>query len=235
VRVCGIDMRQTRIAPGRDDLQELGFKLFSECVLAMRIERGENIWETWQVMNHAIVARTMQDLEGGIVDHRIVHRCVEIYQPAEENKPAKLLQASDDLDDRMIASIGSFYRERAIGWMDESTVGTYCRLVGRSLTEAEGCFLAIFPKPKADMFVTVLEKELIAAKLDDLLRHPTGVRYMLRNARLSELSDVYCIISRIDEAARAVEESSWISHLESNLNGLESSSEEWFRPTAFPH
>jgi hypothetical protein len=91
--------------------------LFSDCVLAMRIERGENIWETWQAMNHAIVARTMQDLEGGIVDRRILHRCVEIYQAAEENKPAKLLQASDDLDDTIIASIGSFYRETAAGWM----------------------------------------------------------------------------------------------------------------------
>ena len=209
-------------------------KLFYDCIFMMQVPRGDSSWETWQLLNQGIVTKTMVGLNGGIVDRGVLHELVDTYHKAEENQEAELLQASADLDDKMTASIGSFFRERANCWMAESTVGAYCRLVRRSLAEAQSCILEIFPKPKSEILVSVVEKELIAAKTSDMLHRPTGVRHMLQNGRRSELGDVYYVISRIHEGAASIGESSWISHLQSNLDCLESGSEDWFRPNTSP-
>ena len=141
------------------------------------------------------------DRDGDIIDKSLLKACVYmlegLYETEEEEEPSKLYLTS--FEPQYLKASEEFYAQEGSARLLDSDAGTFCRHALRRISEEEDrCRSTLSPltQPKIK---AVVETQLIKHHLREVIAlEGSGVRHMLDNDRLDDLSMIYDLSVRVD-------------------------------------
>ncbi|KAK0624751.1 putative ubiquitin-protein [Bombardia bombarda] len=141
--------------------------------------------------------------DGDIIDRNLLRNITsmleDLYETDEEIAKQKLYLTV--FEPQYIRNSKEFYNKECGKLLQESDASTWLRHTQRRLNEEQERCDTTLSILTTDKIANVVESELISAKLDDFLAmEGSGLRAMIDNNRLEDLSILYQLISRVDKS-----------------------------------
>ena len=144
---------------------------------------------------------------GDVIDRNLIRSCSRmlscLYEAEDEAEANKLYLTT--FEPRFLANSESFYTEECERLLRDSDTSTWLRHTQRRLTEEVdrcGTTIELETLPKVSK---VIEQQLIVAHLSDFLgMEGSGMKWMVDNDKVADLSILYKLISRVDEQKTAL-------------------------------
>ncbi|KAK3694354.1 Cullin [Podospora appendiculata] len=140
--------------------------------------------------------------DGDIIDRslllKITSMLEDLYETDEEIDNQKLYTTI--FEPKYIDNSRVFYRMECERLLRESNASTWLRHAQRRLNEEQDRCDTTLSISTADKIAKVVETELVSAKLDEFLAlDGTGLKSMIDNDRIDDLTILYSLISRVDK------------------------------------
>ena len=140
--------------------------------------------------------------EGDVIDKNLIRSCSRmlccLYESADENESDKLYLTV--FEPRFLDNAQTFYSQECERLLRESEAGTWLRHTQQRLTEEVdrcGTTIELETLPKIS---GVIEQQLITSHLSEFLAlEGSGLRWMIDNDKIDDLSILYKLMARIDE------------------------------------
>lgn len=154
------------------------------------------------VINAVVLDLINMDRKGDVIDKNLVKRLLQMYEQLAE---------TDDLadDDRLylttfepayLEDSKRFYAQEVDQLLREGDAGTWLRHTSRRLVEEEDRCETTVSKLSLTKIVKVVDDELISNHLDRFLAlEGSGLRAMIDNDRIEDLSLLYRIVGRVSD------------------------------------
>lgn len=153
------------------------------------------------LLNTIILDQIQMERDGDIIDKHLIKSCVwmleGLHEDDIESEEQRLYNTS--FEKEYLETSRTFYRSESESMLRDFDAGAYCRHARRRIYEEdERCKQTLLESsgPKIQM---VLEDELIKNRLQELVEMESGVRFMVDNDRIDELSLIYDLNKRVDE------------------------------------
>lgn len=145
--------------------------------------------------------------EGDIIDRNLIRSCSRmltcLYETEDEVESNKLYLTV--FEPRFLSNSEAFYSAECQRLLRESDASTWLRHTQRRLTEEIdrcGTTIELETLPKV---AAVIEQELIVSHLGDFIgMEGSGLRWMIDNDKIDDLSILYRLISRVDSEKMAL-------------------------------
>lgn len=138
--------------------------------------------------------------KGDIIDKQLIKSCVHmlehLYEDHVESEETRLYATSFESSFLITSKI--FYREQAQLMLNEYDAGAYCRYTKQKITEERDRCRSTLSETTTPKIVKVLDEELIKNRLQELIKAPGGVRFMIENDRIEDLALFYELNARVD-------------------------------------
>lgn len=175
--------------------------------LATGDEGPEAPFTVFDIINAVVLDLINMERDGDIVNRNLLRKVTsmleELYETDEERENEKLYLTV--FEPRFLEASRAFYRSECEKLVRESDARAWLRHAIRRLKEEEERCHTSLSILTVDSITKVIEEELISAKLDDFLAmEGSGVRAMIDNDRLEDLSILYQLISRVDKSKSAL-------------------------------
>ena len=163
----------------------------------------------FDIVNHVVLDLIDMERDGDVIDRtllRAITNMLEVlYETDEEQENQKLYLTV--FEPRFIIRSTAFYKTECQKLLRESDAGTWLRHTQRRLAEEhERCNTTISPMT-CDKIAKVLETELICAHLDEFLAmEGSGLKAMIDNDRIEDLSILYQLLSRVELGLAALKD-----------------------------
>lgn len=147
--------------------------------------------------------------KGEVIDRSLVRACCYmlegLYETFSEDETSKLYLTS--FEPKFLEASVLFYRSEGQTLLAEADASTFCAHARRRLNEEEErCRQTISPITELKI-KSVVDKELISAHIREVINlEGTGVKNMLDNDKISDLRNVFDLISRVDPRRMALKE-----------------------------
>lgn len=153
------------------------------------------------VINAVVLDLINMERKGDIIDRNLVKRLLLMYEQLAE---------TDDLSDNnrlylttfepsYLKDSGVFYADEADRLMQESDAGVWLRHTERRLQEELDRCESTISRMSTPKIIRVVEDELISKHLDKFLAlEATGLRAMIDNDRIEDLTILYRLTSRVE-------------------------------------
>lgn len=147
--------------------------------------------------------------DGDVIDRNLIRSCSRmlccLYETPDENESGKLYLSV--FEPRFLTNSETFYSNECGRLLRENDAGAWLRHTQRRLTEEAdrcGTTIELETLPKV---CRVIERQLILSHLDEFLgMEGSGLRWMIDNDKVEDLSIVYKLISRVDDKKKALRE-----------------------------
>ncbi|KJZ73652.1 hypothetical protein HIM_06985 [Hirsutella minnesotensis 3608] len=147
--------------------------------------------------------------EGDVIDRNLIKSCSRmlssLYEPDDDNESKTLYLTV--FQDRFLDNSHDFYTKECERLLRESDASTWLRHTQQRLNEEVdrcGITIELETLPSA---LAVVERTLISAHLQDFLAmEGSGLRWMIDNDKIEDLSILYKLITRIDDKKHALRE-----------------------------
>ncbi|KAH0595536.1 hypothetical protein MHUMG1_06711 [Metarhizium humberi] len=159
------------------------------------------------ILISVILDQIDMEREGDVIDRTLIRSCSRmlscLYEGEDENESNKLYLTV--FEPRFLSNSESFYAAECQRLLRESDSSTWLRHTQRRLhEEVDRCGTTIeletLPKVSA-----VIEEQLIAKHLSEFIAlEGSGLKWMIDNDKISDLSILYRLISRVDDKKVAV-------------------------------
>ncbi|KAK9438818.1 Cullin-3 [Metarhizium brunneum] len=159
------------------------------------------------ILISVILDQIDMEREGDVIDRTLIRSCSRmlscLYEGEDENESSKLYLTV--FEPRFLSNSESFYAAECQRLLRESDSSTWLRHTQRRLhEEVDRCGTTIeletLPKVSA-----VIEEQLIAKHLSEFIAlEGSGLKWMIDNDKISDLSILYRLISRVDDKKVAV-------------------------------
>lgn len=161
------------------------------------------------VLESAILDMIRMERSGEVIDRNLIRACCHmlegLYDSTTEDETRKLYLL--EFEPKFLEASRDFYRKEGQDLLANADASTFCSHARRRLREEEErCQQTISPltDPKIK---AVVDKEFIGAHIRDVINMPgTGVRHMLDNDRIGDLTNVYDLIARVDQRKIALKD-----------------------------
>lgn len=180
------------------------------------------------ILESIILDMIAVERDNEVIDRPLIRACIYmlegLYETYQEEESSKLYLTS--FEPKFLESSRVFYNKEGQDLVTNADAGTFCRHARKRLREEdERCqqTLSILTEPKIK---SVVDKELIGAHIRDVINmEGTGVRHMLDNERMEDLSNVFDLNSRVDPKKSALKDAvqKRIISLGSEINNSNSS------------
>jgi cullin 3 len=180
------------------------------------------------ILESIILDMIAVERDNEVIDRPLIRACIYmlegLYETYQEEESSKLYLTS--FEPKFLESSRAFYNKEGQDLVTNADAGTFCRHARKRLREEdERCqqTLSILTEPKIK---SVVDKELIGAHIRDVINmEGTGVRHMLDNDRMEDLSNVFDLNSRVDPKKAALKDAvqKRIVSLGSEINNSNSS------------
>lgn len=153
------------------------------------------------VINAVVLDLINMERKGDIIDRNLIKRLLLMYEQLAETDE---LSDSNRLylttfEPAYIKDSGAFYAEEADRLMQESDASVWIRHTERRLQEELDRCESTVSRLSTPEIIRVVEDELITRHLDKFLAlEATGLRAMIDNDRLEDLTILYRLISRVE-------------------------------------
>jgi cullin 3 len=180
------------------------------------------------ILESIILDMIAVERDNEVIDRPLIRACIYmlegLYETYQEEESSKLYLTS--FEPKFLESSRVFYNKEGQDLVTNADAGTFCRHARKRLREEdERCqqTLSILTEPKIK---SVVDKELIGAHIRDVINmEGTGVRHMLDNDRMEDLSNVFDLNARVDPKKAALKDAvqKRIISLGSEINNSNSS------------
>ncbi|KAI5466260.1 Cullin [Mariannaea sp. PMI_226] len=198
---------------GYTQLESQRVSIFSTTIALFRdhILRSSKIGNTKDkvidILISVILDQIDMEREGDVIDRNLIRSCSRmltcLYETEEENENDKLYLTV--FEPRFLDNSKAFYSRECQRLLRESDAGTWLRHTQKRLNEEIdrcGTTIELETGPKVSH---TIENELIIAHLSDFLAmEGSGLKWMIDNDKLTDLSILYRLISRVDEKKEAL-------------------------------
>ncbi|OCK85175.1 Cullin-domain-containing protein [Lepidopterella palustris CBS 459.81] len=163
------------------------------------------------LLNHVILEQIRMERDGDVIEKALIKSCVymleALYDGQIETEGQRLYVTSFEED--FLNSSRDFYRAEAELMLRDSDAGAYCRHTRRRIYEEQDRCRSTLSDTTTPKIEKVVEDELIKNRIHELIEMESGVRFMIDNDRLEELSLIYDLNARVDnkktELMRAIQ------------------------------
>ncbi|PHH69453.1 hypothetical protein CDD80_6733 [Ophiocordyceps camponoti-rufipedis] len=145
--------------------------------------------------------------EGDVIDRNLVRSCSRmlscLYETEDENESKTLYLTN--FQHRFLTSSHIFYTQECFRLLRDSDASAWLRHAQRRLSEeVDRCGTTVELETLPHV-LAVIEETLISKHLDDFLAmEGSGLRWMIDNDKVEDLSILYKLISRVDEHKTAL-------------------------------
>lgn len=161
------------------------------------------------ILISVILDQIDMEREGDIIDRNLVRSCSRmlscLYETEEESENDKLYLTV--FEPRFLANSKAYYAAEGKKLLRESDAGTWLRHTQQRLNEEIdrcGTTIELETLPKV---TETIDQELIVAHMSEFLAlEGSGLRWMIDNDKIDELSILYRLISRVDPKKTALKE-----------------------------
>ncbi|WEW58086.1 hypothetical protein PRK78_003553 [Emydomyces testavorans] len=179
---------------------------FREIVLRLSLETEKEA-SVGTVLQSTILFLIHLEREGIIIDRPLIRHCVYmlegLYETEQEEELSKLYLTS--FEPAFLDSSREFYLSEGRRLLSTTDAPSFCKRVAvRIREEKERCHhtLSSVTEPK---IMAVIDEYLIKQNIADVIKmEGSGVREMLDNDRLADLTIIYELVSRIDPQKTAL-------------------------------
>lgn len=185
--------------------------LFRDNVLQSHINTAaddiEQDFVVFDILCAVILDLINMERDGDIINRNLVRKITamleSLYETDDELENQRLYLTL--FEPRYLEASTEFYRKECEKLVQEANCSTWLRHAQRRLNEErERCGTAV-SHMTTDKIANVVEQELISAKLDVFLAmEGSGLKPMIDNDRLDDLSILYQLISRVDSTKSAL-------------------------------
>ncbi|KAL7792964.1 Cullin [Trichoderma ceciliae] len=146
---------------------------------------------------------------GDVIDRNLIRSCSRmlscLYETEDESESSKLYLTI--FEPRFLSNSETFYSRECERLLREADASTWLRHTENRLLEEEdrcGTTIELETLPKVS---EVVDQKLILGHLDDFLAmEGSGLRWMIDNDKINDLSVLYRLISRVDDKKTALRE-----------------------------
>ena len=161
------------------------------------------------VLETTILDMIRMERNGEVIDRNLIRACAYmlegLYDSVIEDETRKLYLL--EFEPKFLESSRAFYRQEGQDLLANADASTFCSHARRRLKEEEErCQQTLSPLTESKI-KAVVDKELIGAHIRDVINMPgTGVKHMLDNDRIEDLTNVYDLVARVDQRKLALKE-----------------------------
>ncbi|KAJ4527683.1 hypothetical protein HRR83_000436 [Exophiala dermatitidis] len=169
----------------------------------------ETTSDVLSLLESVLLDMITMERNGEVIDRPLIRACCYmlegLYESFNEDESTKLYLTS--FEPQFLATSRNFYRSEGQALLAEADASTFCMHARRRLVEeSERCQQTISPVTE-NKIKQVLEKELISTHIRDVINmEGTGVKYMLDNEKVRDLTIVFDLIARVDPKKTALKE-----------------------------
>ena len=179
------------------------------------------------ILESAILDMIAMERKNEIIDRPLIRACIcmleELYETFQEEESSKLYLTS--FEPKFLESSRVFYNREGQDLVANADAGTFCRHARKRLREEDERCQQTLSTLTDQKIKNVVDKELIGAHIRDVINMDgTGVKHMLDNDRLEDLSNVFDLNSRVDPKKAALKDAvqKRIVSLGSEINNMSS-------------
>ncbi|KAF7502454.1 hypothetical protein GJ744_005800 [Endocarpon pusillum] len=161
------------------------------------------------ILESAILDMIAMERKNEIIDRPLIRACIcmleELYETFQEEESSKLYLTS--FEPKFLESSRVFYHREGQNLVANADAGTFCRHARKRLREEDERCQQTLSTLTDQKIKSVVDKELIGAHIRDVINmEGTGVKHMLDNDRLEDLSNVFDLNSRVDPKKAALKD-----------------------------
>lgn len=161
----------------------------------------------FDVLNAVVLDLINMERDGDIIDRNLLRQITSmleaLYETDDELENAKLYLTV--FEPRFLSASQGFYKNECEKLLREGNASAWLRHTQRRLREEQDRCDTSLSILTTDKIASVVEKELIVAKLSDFLAmEGSGLKSMIDNDRYDDLSILYQLISRVDKTKHAL-------------------------------
>lgn len=179
---------------------------FRDYVLRSHID-GDTEPTIADIFEATILFMIRLEREGMIVDRTLIRHCMYmlegLYETDREEEGTKLYLTS--FEPLFLESSRKYYSAEGQQLIATTDASTFCKRVATRISEERSrCQQTLSPATESKI-MEVINDSLIRPNIDDVIAmEDSGVKYMVDNDRLTDLRNMYELISRIDERKMAL-------------------------------
>ncbi|KAI9171260.1 Cullin-3-B [Paramyrothecium foliicola] len=201
-----LDRGYTQQEPDRVPLFATTIGLFRDHILRARLNADTDSMVI-DILISVMLDQIDMEREGDIIDRNLIRSCssmlISLYETEAEAESEKLYLTV--FEPRFLSNSGDFYARECERLLRESDASTWLRHTQRRLDEEVdrcGRMIELETLPKVS---DVIEKQLITSHLSEFLAiEGSGLKWMIDNDKLEDLSILYKLISRVDPKKAAL-------------------------------
>lgn len=160
------------------------------------------------IVTSVMLDQINMERQGDVIDRTLIRSCSRmltcLYRTHNEIEADKLYLLHFEVD--FLANSQAFYAEECQRLLRDSDAGAWLRHTERRLNEEAdrcGTTIELETLPKVHR---VIEEQLIKKHLDDFLNlEGSGLKWMIDNDKIEDLSIIYRLISRVDDTKLALQ------------------------------
>ncbi len=179
------------------------------------------------VLESVILDMIAMERNNEVIDRPLIRACISmlegLYETFQEEESSKLYLTS--FEPKFLESSRVFYNSEGQDLVANTDAGTFCRHARRRLREEDERCQQTLSTSTDQKIKNVVDKELIGAHIRDVINmEGTGVKHMLDNDRMEDLSNVFDLNSRVDPKKAALKDAvqKRIVSLGSEINNMNS-------------
>lgn len=153
------------------------------------------------ILISVILDQIDMEREGDVIDKNLIRSCTRmlncLYENEEENENDKLYLTV--FEPRFLQNSKDFYARECEKLLRDSDAGTWLRHTEKRLMEeVDRCKTTIETETSPKVAKTIEEQLIVAHLADFLALEGSGLRWMIDNDKIEDLSILYRLISRVD-------------------------------------
>lgn len=195
-----LDRGITQVDPNRNSIFSTTIALFRDHILQSKLD-GNSDRLVMNILIAVILDQVHMEREGDVIDRTLIRSCSRmlssLFKDATENENEKLYLL--DFEPRFLDSSREYYAEECGRLLRESDASSWLRQTDKRLTEEIdrcGTTIELETLPRV---CAVIDQELITSHLNDFLdMEGSGLRWMIDNDKIGDLSILYRLIARVD-------------------------------------
>jgi cullin 3 len=182
--------------------------LFQKHVLKTPLTQESNL-DVLAVLESVILDMIHMERGGEVIDRSLIRACVYmlegLYESWQEEENSKLYLAS--FEPKFLESSRVFYDQEGQSLVANADASTFCTHATRRIQEEEERCQQTLSQTTEFKIKGIVDKELISKHIRGIINmEGTGVKHMLDNERIEDLTNVYDLSARVDPRKAALKD-----------------------------
>ena len=159
------------------------------------------------VLESTVLSMIHMERSGIIIERPLIRHCMtmleHLYETNTEDESSKLYLTG--FEPAFLSSSRVFYAAEGQQFLSSTDAASFCRKAADRLTEEEERCQYTLSALTEHKIKAVIDEELIKRNIEDVINmEGSGVKYLLDNDRMTDLHNVYNLISRVDKKKTAL-------------------------------